>query len=313
MLATVNLFAGLAWDPGVRGILIVAVAVFVLMGSVYVLLGTNIGARLAMLVALTGLFGWMVILTLSWWLLPPAIGPRGQSNTWQPVEVVVEGGDPARTAEVGLLPVPDQLPSLEQILADNPQLAEEYPTGFVLSDLAANNPEILQQYASREAIGGWRVMPSGEAGEAQAAGDVVLVDAGLFGGPTEYKKLSAFSYGGKPTREEECPDDGALCRAWYRVRTPFMSNPAHYAVVQAQAVIPQTTVAGEAPPLPRVDPSAPVISVVMERELGTVRLIPFLYFVISLTLFILFAWVLHNRDKTLMKNKAAAEAAVGGG
>jgi len=78
-------------------------------------------------------------------------------------------------------------------------------------------------------------------------------------------------------------------------------------------VIPQTTVAGEAPPLPRVDPSAPVISVVMERELGTVRLIPFLYFVISLTLFILFAWVLHNRDKTLMKNKAAAEAAVGGG
>ena len=60
--------------------------------------------------------------------------------------------------------------------------------------------------------------------------------------------------------------------------------------------------------MPKVDESQPVISVVMERQLGTVRLIPFLYFVISLSLFVLFAWVLHNRDKTLKKNKAAAEA-----
>ena len=308
MIASVQLFAGLAWNPGVRGILIVAVAVFVLMGSVYLLLGTNIGARLGLLVALTGLFGWLVILTFIWWLQPPAIGPRGDANRWEPVEVFVEGGDPPRTATAGDLPVPSEIPSTEQILADNPELADEYPNGFVLSDLAANNPEILEQYASREDLNGWRVIPSSEAGEAQATADVILVDAGIFGGPTEYKKLDVFSFGGKPTREEECPDDGALCRAWYRVRTPFMTNPEHYAVVQVQAVIDQPTVPGEAPPLPKIDESQPVISVVMVRELGTVRLIPFLYFVISLSLFILFAWVLHNRDKTLQKNKAAAEA-----
>ncbi len=308
MIASVQLFAGLAWDPGVRGILIVAVAVFVLMGSVYLLLGTNIGARLGLLVALTGLFGWMVILTFIWWLQPPAIGPRGDANQWEPVEVFVEGGDPPRTAAAQELPAPSDIPSTEQILADNPELAEEYPNGFVLSDLAANNPEILAQYADPESLNGWRVIPSSEAGEAQATADVVLADAGIFGGPTEYKKLDVFSVGGKPTRAEECPDDGALCRAWYRVRTPFMTNPEHYAVVQVQAVIDQPTVPGEAPPLPKVDESQPVISVVMVRELGTVRLIPFLYFVISLSLFILFAWVLHNRDKTLQKNKAAAEA-----
>ncbi len=311
MIAAVQLFAGLAWDPGVRGILIVAVAVAVLMGSVYLLLSTNIGARLGLLVALTGLFGWMVILTLIWWLQPPAIGPRGDANTWEPVEVFVEGGEVPRTAEAGELPVPDEIPSTEQILADNPELAEEYPNGFVLSDLAANNPEILEQYASKEALNDWRVIPSSEAGEAQATADVVLAEAGIFGGPTEYKKLDVYSFGGKPTRAEECPDDGALCRAWYRVRTPFMTNPEHYAVVQVQAVIDQPTVPGEAPPLPKVDESQPVISVLMVRELGTVRLIPFLYFVISLALFILFAWVLHNRDKTLQKNKAAAEALEG--
>ena len=310
MLATLNLFAGLAWDPGVRGILIVAVAVAVLMGSVYLLLGSNVGARLGLLIALAGLFGWMVILTLTWWLQPPAIGPRGQSNTWQPVEVFVDGGETPRNEQAASLPTPEELPSLEQILADNPELADEYPNGFVLSDLAANNPDILEQYVTKETLNGWRVIPSSEAGEAQAAADVALVEANLFGGPTEYKKLSVFSYGGKPTKEEECPDGGQLCHAWYRVRTVFMRNSAHYAVVQVQAVIPQTPVVGEAPPLPQVDPKAPTVSVVMERKLGTVRLIPFLYFVISLSLFLLFVWILHSRDKTLMKNKAAADAAL---
>ena len=49
----------------------------VLGGSVYLLLATNIGARLGLLVALAGLFGWLTILTLTWWIQPPANGPRG--------------------------------------------------------------------------------------------------------------------------------------------------------------------------------------------------------------------------------------------
>jgi hypothetical protein len=61
-----------------------------------------------------------------------------------------------------------------------------------------------------------------------------------------------------------------------------------------------------------VDPTEPVISVVLVRDLGGVRFIPFLYFVISLSLFVLFAWILHNRDKTLMKNKALAQEAAKG-
>jgi hypothetical protein len=82
--------------------------------------------------------------------------------------------------------------------------------------------------------------------------------------------------------------------------------------VQVQPVIPQETKPGEAPPLPIVDQTKPVVSVVLVRDLGDVRLIPFLYFLISVSLFIIFAWTLHNRDKTLMKNKALAEAAAKG-
>jgi hypothetical protein len=79
-----------------------------------------------------------------------------------------------------------------------------------------------------------------------------------------------------------------------------------------QQVIPQEARAGEPPPLPVVDPDTPVISVVLVRDLGFVRLIPFLYFVISLSLFVFFVLVLHYRDKTLMRNREAAEA-VGNG
>ncbi len=316
----VSLFAGLAFDPAIRGVLVVAVGVAVLMGSVYLLLATNLGSRLGLLVAFTGLFGWLTILTLFWWISPPAIGPRGNNASWVPVEIYINGsGEPAQTEPVNGLVDPADLPSTDQILADHPELATEYPNGFLLADLQANNPEILAEYLDKESLNGWRLVGSSSAGESQAAADVALVDAGFFTGPTEYKKLNTFEYGGKPTREEYCPDaqggdflpDDVICRIQYKLTKTFtLHHPTHYAVVQVQPVITQVAKPGEPPPLPVVDETKPVYSVVLVRDLGDVRLIPFLYFIISASLFVLFAWVLHNRDKTLMKNKADAEAAL---
>ena len=208
MLATVNLFAGLAWNPGVRGILTVAVAVAVLMGSVYILLATNTGVRLGMLLALTGLFGWLVILTFFWWLSPPAIGPRGNNGTWKPVEIVVNDGSVPKTEVVSTLVNPNDLPTSQEILAKNQadlaagttqtDLATEYPNGFLLSDLAANNPDILAEVLPSDALFGWRVTPSSSAGESQAAADAALIEAKLFTANTDYKKLNVFEIGGKP-------------------------------------------------------------------------------------------------------------------
>jgi hypothetical protein len=313
MLAAVNLFAGLTWTPGIRGILIVAVGVAVLMGSVYLIIGTNVGARLGLLVSLAGLFGFLVILTFIWWLTPPAIGPRGTNASWNALEIYVNGPETALTESAQLLPQPQDLPEPDQILADNPELAETFPNGFTLAQLADENPEILAQYLDEDSLNGWRLVPASAIGDAQSAADVALVDSGNFTGPTEYKVLDSWSYGGKETRAEACPDDGSLCRAWYRVRKALtLKHPPHYSIVQVQRVVTPVAVPGEAPPLPEVDPNAPVISVVMIRDLGNVRFIPFLYFVICLSLFILFAWILHSRDKTLQKNKAAAEAALKG-
>ena len=51
-----------SWEWELRGTLIVIIAVGVLCGSVYLILGTNMGARLGFLVAFTALAGWMFIM-----------------------------------------------------------------------------------------------------------------------------------------------------------------------------------------------------------------------------------------------------------
>jgi hypothetical protein len=103
----VNLAAGLAWDPQIRGILAVVVGFVVLAGSVYLLLTTNLGGRLGLLLALAGLFGWLVILTFYWWVNPPGIGPAGDPPSWEVKEIHVTGGDePPVQREAQLLPEP---------------------------------------------------------------------------------------------------------------------------------------------------------------------------------------------------------------
>ncbi|MEJ6512030.1 MAG: hypothetical protein QNL59_09590 [Actinomycetota bacterium] len=310
---TLQIIAGISFDPGIRGILVVLVGVSVLMGSTYLILGTNLGARLGFLVAFTGLFGWLAILTFMWWLTPPAIGPRGNIPSWKPVEIYVNGGgDTAKTDAVNQLVNPASLPKADKILADNPDLAKDFPnaSGTSLSDIQSNYPDVVSGYISPDSLNGWKLVSASSAGEAQAAADAELVASGVFKTSSDYKKLNTWQFGGKPTLAEDCPDGGIICRVSHRVSSAFqIKNPQNFTVVQVQQVIPQETIPGQAPPIPKADPTKPVISVVFIRNIGNERVIPFLYFVISFALFILSAAALHNRDKTLMKNKAMAEAA----
>jgi len=81
------------WNPIVIGVLTVLCAVGLFCGSVYLLLGTNLGGRLGFLVAAAGLTGFMVLLTTLWWTtgnsgLAP---PHGDSPSWSVVEVLKPG------------------------------------------------------------------------------------------------------------------------------------------------------------------------------------------------------------------------------
>lgn len=77
------------WNPTLVGILTVLSGVALFCGSAYLLLATNLGARLGFLVAAAGLTAFMVLLTTLWWSsgnsgIDP---PHGSSPTWHVVDV----------------------------------------------------------------------------------------------------------------------------------------------------------------------------------------------------------------------------------
>jgi hypothetical protein len=73
------------WDPDITGYMAFGIGVLVLCGSVYLLLATNLGARLGFLVAWTGLWGWMFLMGIVWWVF--AIGWVGAVPTWDVVQI----------------------------------------------------------------------------------------------------------------------------------------------------------------------------------------------------------------------------------
>ena len=77
------------WYPTIIGILVVAAAIALFCGSVYVLLATNLGARLGFLIAFTGLMGFMVLLTVLWMFTTSPLNTlRGSIPAWQVQQVV---------------------------------------------------------------------------------------------------------------------------------------------------------------------------------------------------------------------------------
>ena len=103
---------GIGWEPEIRGLLTVALASALLMGTVWLLLVLNTGVRLGSLLALAGLFGWFTIMAVIWWL--QGIGYAGDSPTWEyegtfadPPGTELTGIEDAYVANVGELPDPN--------------------------------------------------------------------------------------------------------------------------------------------------------------------------------------------------------------
>ncbi len=72
-----------SWEWELRGTLIVIISVTLFCGSIYLLLATNLGARLGFLVALSGLAGWMTLLGIIWMIY--GIGLKGPDPSWAEV------------------------------------------------------------------------------------------------------------------------------------------------------------------------------------------------------------------------------------
>jgi hypothetical protein len=359
LFGSLNLvYGGLSWDPALKGILVVLVGCVVLFGSVWLILSTNTGPRLGMLLSLSAFFGFMSILTMYWWVSPPGNGPRGMDPSWHAIEVYYHQADgkqgPARTHEVNELPGPTEVPTAAQVIAEHPELREQLiakPESTSLSDLAGidavnkdgtkvNGANILKgDYGietvqgenatlkdGKDLLHGWKLVTTANAGDAAAAADASLVAQGIFSDATEFKRLNAYEWNEEQQLADACPDAVSnpeqkasliprdpFCRLKYRITDTFsLWHPARYIVVQVQPTIAQVAVPGQAPPVPQVDPTQPVISFVQVRDEGNVRAKPAYFFVICLSLFVVFTLMLHYREKTLEKNLAEAEAARAG-
>ena len=159
----------------------------------------------------------------------------------------------------------------------------------------------------------WEVVPEGDArrGEIQAAADEALVSEESSAAPFEetgdYQALAVYERGGKEGIAKRLPGP----------------HPAHYAVVQVQEVVEVVTLTdpeepcpagaeciefGTTPPRPRIDESAPVQTVVLERDLGNRRFPPALITVGSAILFGVTCSALHRRDKASDAARAGAAA-----
>ncbi len=337
-----HVIGGLAWDPEIRGFMAVFAGVLVLMGSVWLLLALNTGTRLGTLIATAGFFGWMVIMAVVWWIY--GIGWAGTSPTWQLQEINVGDLDAAALEEARVLPDLVELPTAFEIAVDSDDPVAQAEFGVVsrdtltpdqtaglsaseidalvadelarnqattLSELAAVSPGLIAdaEETGRIALGGWRLLSTAEAGEAQASAVAMLLESPdlTFVSQDDFKLLDAYTVGGK----RGLPDDpNRWDRIWTQIRTALtITHPTRYGVVQVQEVIDQPLVPGQPPPRPIVDESKPVISVIMIRDLGDLRLKPALVALGSMCIFVALCLFLHERDKLAWRQREAGTPA----
>ena len=251
---TDTLLLALSWNPQVRGGLYVLISVLILCGSGALILGTNLGGRLGFQAAAAGLFGFFVVIGLTWWVY--GIGPQGKAPTWVP-RFEIQG-------------------DLGQV---DSEILAGFPRGWEELELA--DPAVADALPIADAE-----LTGGEGG------------GGLFKSPADYLPVAALEKGG-----ETYGPFGV-----FNFRPLNLWHKTHYLIIQVQAVEPQETIPGAAPPRPRVDPNATPAAVVMVRDLGSLRLNPAVFTIASALLFGLLVYQLHTRDKELMARKEKANA-----
>lgn len=237
-------------------------------------------------------------------------------------ELVIASDDPVAQAEFGVV-TRDTLTESEKAGLSEAEIRElvqkeqKRNKATTLSELAALSPQLIAEadmgMNDGESdvgvlnFGGWKLLSTAESGEAQASAVAMLIDDPnfSFSSQSDFKILDAYSIGGKSVLTD---NPTRIDRIWHQISTALtVTNPVLYGIVQVQEVIDQTLVPGQAPPSPEVDPEKPVISVIMVRNLGNVRVLPALVTIGSLAIFLALCLLLHERDKLASQQRLASQ------
>jgi len=250
----------LNWEPELHGLFVVLLALVLLPGSVYLLLGTNLGTRVGFLVAVAGLAGWMLLMGIVWTVY--GIGLKGRAPIWKVTAVVT----PTNTTPN---PVLDGFPNgWKKVDTTTPEGAE---------GVAAADPDLA---------------PPAETGR-----------KGPYSSSSDYIVVGAYDRGG----EKYLPGWGAPPNIL------AVKHKPHYFVLQVQKAVKAPTVPGQAPAKPTADASAPVTTVVMVRDLGSLRMPGAAVTVFSAIILAVTCYMLHTRDKEAMAARGKALEPVGRG
>jgi hypothetical protein len=237
------------WYPTILGILVVVAGLVLFCGSIYLLLGTNLGARLGFLVAATGLAGFMVLLSLLWVTTSSPLNTvKGRIPSWNVQQVV------------------DDLQK-----AKNPDVRTVTKKGEKVDTIEAANV--------KAAVDERLVTKQPNAIEKPTADDNKFA---RFDKVTEYQTVATYEIGGSDPEF---------------LNFQFTHKPL-IAVVQVCAVKPVEVPFGVPPPKPECDPASPKSGyVILERDLGQLRLPPILALICSSVLFALGLLGLHWRER----------------
>jgi hypothetical protein len=272
MTASANALLAISWQPGLRGITVVLIAFTVLCGSTYMILGTNLGARLGMLVALAGLFGWMMLMSAIW--IVYGIGLKGKEPSWK-----------ARDTIVG-----------------KEKLVES-------KESVARDATIPDNHTPGTRVNGWLLLPedNGGRGQAIAAADEILQVESKALKAGDYIPVAVYDKGG-----ERWPNFSFSWWKFGKVNIDYVAffHKDHFAMVEVAPVIKVKTEPGKAPPKAEADPSQPHWFVLMQRDRGAKRQ-PAAYIAIgSALLFALLCRMLHRRDLLVDENRDESRAVV---
>jgi len=259
-----------AWMYELRGILTVIIGVVVLMGSVYFILSTNMGGRLAFLVSFASLAGWFFLMGAVWWTY--GIGLKGPDPSWDAMQGRTVLQDTNALSLAGALDAPVTVPD------------------------GATPTEVATTVASQFVDEGWKQLAPSAAsfGQASSAAEGYLLASEAFASNSEYKVVNVFDFGGE--RKPRFADGKIDFIA-------FWHNP-RYSIVEVAPVVPVRAEPGRAPTVPRIDESQPRQYVYMIRNRGAKRH-PAAYITIgSLVVFLISCWLLHRRDRRVAYNRS---------
>ncbi len=257
------------WEPEIRGALTVIIGVVALMGSVYLILGTNMGARLGLLVALAGLFGWMATMGAIWWTY--GIGLQGRQPTWKPAAPI-------------------------SIVRDARLLDRAEVIGAPIKIDSGATPTDVAKAAQAEIVAaGWTKLDDADPrrGQAVASADDIIQNKAKEYAAGEYTAVAVYDRGGE---------------RWPKISesidfTALLHKP-RYALVELASLVPQRTEPGRAPARPVIDNEQPHRYLLMIRDLGSKRQ-PAVFITIGSTIiFLILCWLLHRRDRFLNENIA---------